>query len=100
MTFLRLAYKRRHSDIGYVIHDKGKPVLDIGGAWNGKPDSFVQGSFGRACKRAGIVGVTPHTLGIPAERGWQWQGVPLRDIGAILGHSDERTTQALRAPSS
>jgi len=92
MTFLRLAHRRRYSDIGYVIHDKGKPVLDIGGAWNGDPEGFVQGSFGRACKRAGIVGVTPHTLRHTCGTWMAQQGVPLRDIGAILGHSDERTT--------
>lgn len=93
MTFLRYAYRRRASDIGFVIHDKGKPILDIGGAWDGKPDSFVQGSFGRACKRAGIVGVTPHTLRHTCGTWMAMAGVPLRDIGAILGHSDERTTQ-------
>jgi integrase len=93
MTFLRLAHKRRHSDLGFVIHDSGKPILDIGGAWNGEPDGFVQGSFGRACKRAGIVGVTPHTLRHTCGTWMAQRGVPLRDIGAILGHSDERTTQ-------
>lgn len=92
MTFLRLAYQRRDSDIGYVVHDKGKPILDIGGAWDGG-DGFVQGSFGRACKRAGIVGVTPHTLRHTCGTWMAMAGVPLRDIGAILGHSDERTTQ-------
>jgi integrase len=92
LTFLRLAYKRRTSDIGFVVHDKGKQILDIGGAWDGKPDSFVQGSFGRACKRAGIVGVTPHTLRHTCGTWMAMAGVPLRDIGAILGHSDERTT--------
>jgi hypothetical protein len=45
MTFLRLAYKRRTSDIGYVVHDKGKQILDIGGAWDGKPDRFRSGEF-------------------------------------------------------
>lgn len=93
LTFLRLAHKRRHSDIGYVIHDKGKPILDIGGAWDGKPDSFVQGSFGRACKRAGIVGVTPHTLRHTCGTWLAQAGVPLRLIGEWLGHSDDRTTK-------
>lgn len=90
---LRRAYKRRQSDLGFVVHDKGKPVSDIGGAWNGKPDGFVQGSFGRACKRAGIVGVTPHTLRHTCGTWMAQAGVPLRLIGEYLGHTDERTTK-------
>lgn len=90
---LRRAHRRRSGDLGYVIHDKGKPVLDIGGAWNGKPGGFVQGSFGRACKRAGIVGVTPHTLRHTCGTWMAQQGVPLRLIGEYLGHTDERTTK-------
>jgi hypothetical protein len=55
--------------------------------------AFVQGSFGRACKRAGIVGVTPHTLRHTCGTWMAQQGVPLRLIGEYLGHSDERTTK-------
>lgn len=95
LTFLRLAYKRRHSDIGLVVHDKGKPILDIGGAWDGDtdPKSYVQGSFGRACKRAGIIGVTPHTLRHTCGTWMAEQGVPLTDIGKFLGHTAARTTE-------
>lgn len=95
MTFLRLAYLRRDSDIGYVVHDKGEPIKDIGGAWNGDPDpeAYVQGSFGRACKRAGIIGVSPHTLRHTCGTWLAQAGVPLNKIGWWLGHSDARTTQ-------
>ncbi len=90
---LRRAKRRSNNDLGYVIHDSGSPIIDIGGAWNGKPDGFVQGSFGRACKRAGIVGVTPHTLRHTCGTWMAQQGVPLRLIGEYLGHTDERTTR-------
>lgn len=93
VAHLRRAHKRRHSDLGYVIHDKGKPILDIGGAWDGSADGFVQGSFGRACKRAGIADVTPHTLRHTCGTWMAHQGVPLRLIGEYLGHTDERTTK-------
>lgn len=87
------AKRRSNNDLGYVIHDSGNPIRDIGGAWNGKPEGFVQGSFGRACKRAGIVGVTPHTLRHTCGTWMAQQGVSLRLIGEYLGHSDERTTR-------
>jgi integrase len=92
---LRRAKRRSNNDLGFVIHDSGEPILDIGGAWNGNPDpkAFVQGSFGRACKRAGIIGVTPHTLRHTCGTWMAQQGVPLRLIGQWLGHSDERTTR-------
>jgi len=90
---LRRAKRRTNNDLGFVIHDSGKPILDIGGAWNGEPEGFVQGSFGRACKRAGIVGVTPHTLRHTCGTWMAQAGVPLRLIGEYLGHTDERTTK-------
>ena len=92
--FLAYAYERRHKDDGFVVHDKGKQVIDIGGAWDGndEPDSYVQGSFGRACKRAGIVGATPHTLRHTVGTWMAQQGVSLPKIGEFLGHTDSRTT--------
>jgi integrase len=70
LTFLRLAHKRRMSDIGFVIHDKGSPIKDIGGAWDGNPEQkTVQGSFGRACKRAGLPEVSPQHRGVAGALG-------------------------------
>lgn len=92
MTFLRLA-RRRGADLGYVVHDSGRPIRDIGGAWSGDADRPGNGSFGNACKRAGLVEVSPHTLRHTCGTWMAQRGVPLRDIGGWLGHTDARTTE-------
>lgn len=96
MTFLRLA-KRRGSDLGYVIHNGGRRIRDVGGAWDG---SFAEGeavggdgSFGRACRRAGLRDVTPHTLRHTCGTWMAHAGVPLFEIAGWLGHSAARTTE-------
>jgi integrase len=81
--FLRLA-KRRGSDLGFVINDAGRQILDIG---DGK-----HGSFGKAVARAGLLNVTPHTLRHTCGTWMAQKGVPLWQIGGWLGHSDARTT--------
>lgn len=90
MPFLRSAWKRRASDIGNVVHDKGKPIIDIGGAWDGES---VQGSFGRACKRAGLVGITPHTLRHTCGTWMAQRGVDLWKIAGWLGQSYATTVE-------
>jgi integrase len=47
---LLLRIRRRGSDLGPVLHINGKPIGDI------------KKGFAAACKRAGLEGVTPHTL--------------------------------------
>ena len=42
--------RRRGTDLGYVLHINGDRILDI------------KKGFAAACDRAGIEGVTPHTL--------------------------------------
>ena len=92
MTFLRLA-RQRGTELGYVVHDSGARIKDIGGAWNGDPESRGQGSFGGACKRAGLSGVSPHTLRHTCGTWMAQRGVPLHMIGGWLGHTDARTTE-------
>lgn len=91
LTFLRLA-RKRGTDLGYVVHDKGAKILDIGGGWAGG-DRRGEGSFGGACKRAGITGVTPHTLRHTCGTWMAQRGVPIFKIAGWLGHSDARTTE-------
>lgn len=92
MTFLRLA-RRRGSDLGYVVHDNGNRIKDIGGGWDGNPKHAGNGSFGGACKRAGLTGVSPHTLRHTCGTWMAQRGVSLHEISGWLGHSDGRTTE-------
>lgn len=95
LTFLKLA-RRRGSDLGYVIHRNGDRIKDIGGAWNGvhgKEGCQAQGSFGRACKAAGLAGVSPHTLRHTCGTWLAQAGVSLWDIAGWLGQSNARTTE-------
>lgn len=93
MPFLRSAWRRRMSDVGFVIHDAGRPIKDIGGAWNGEDETAVQGSFGRACKRAGLTGVSPHTLRHTRGTWMAQDGVDLWKIAGWLGQSYATTVE-------
>lgn len=85
MTFLRLAWRRRMSDVGFVIHDKGRPIKDIGdGKW---------GSFGGAVERAGLADVTPHTLRHTCGTWLAQAGVDLWEIAGWLGQSYASTVE-------
>lgn len=69
------------SDLGYVINLDGSPIKNI------------KRSFATACKRAGIEGVTPHTLRHTAGTWMAQAGVPMWEIAGYLGHSHETTTE-------
>ena len=92
MTFLRLA-KLRGSDTGFVVNVDGQRIRDIGGAWKGASDHPGYGSFGSACKRAGLPDVSPHVLRHTCGTWMAQRGVPLHQIGGWLGHSAARTTE-------
>jgi len=94
LTFLKLAHRRRMSDVGFVLHDKGKPIKDIGGGWDGiDAEGHGQGSFGSACKRAGLVDVTPHTLRHTCGTWLAQAGVDLWEIAGWLGQSYATTVE-------
>ena len=84
MTFLVLAARRSSDRSKYVIHDNGARILDIGDA--------KSGSFGSACRRAGLTKVTPHTLRHTCGTWLAQKGVSLFVIGGWLGHTDAHTT--------
>lgn len=80
MTFLRLA-RRDGSDLGYVISRSGHRVKDIKRGFRG------------AARRAGLHGVTPHTLRHTCGT-WLAQGrVSMWEIAGYLGHSEKRTSE-------
>jgi integrase len=85
MTFLRLAWHRRPGDLGFVVHDCGKAIKDIG---DGR-----HGSFGAAVRRAGLADVTPHTLRHTCGTWMAQRGVDLWEIAGWLGQSYATTTE-------
>jgi integrase len=62
--------RRRGTDLGYVLHRNGKRILDI------------KKGFAAACGRAGLEGVTAHTLRHTAATWLMQRGTP---IGKRLG---------------
>lgn len=67
--------RKKGTDIGFVLTRNGKPLRD------------VKKGFAVAVKRAGLSGVTPHTLRHTAIS-WQVQkGVPLALVAKWAGHS-------------
>lgn len=79
------AARRRGTDLGPVLHYFGEPV------------GSVKKAFGRACERAGLEDVTPHTLRHTCASWLAQQGVPFPVIARYLGHSDSRTTERVYA---
>ncbi len=61
-------------------------------SYRGQALKGLRRAFRRACERAGLVDVTPHTLRHTAGSWMAQAGVPLFDIGAMLGPSAMPTT--------
>ncbi|MCW0206024.1 MAG: site-specific integrase [Achromobacter sp.] len=79
------AARRRGTDLGPVLHYFGEPV------------GSVKKAFARACQRAELEDVTPHTLRHTCASWLAQQGVPFPVIARYLGHSDSRTTERVYA---
>lgn len=77
------------TETGYVIHQKkvvsdtaGKKIIQI-------PIKSIKGSFGSACKKAGLEKVTPHTLRHTAASWMVQKGVPLHKVAKYIGTTME-----------
>ena len=66
---------------GYLIEFEGRPITSI------------KTAFRTAAKRAGLKGVTPYTLRHTGATLLAGAGVSLWEIGGMLGHSHQRTTE-------
>lgn len=84
LTFLRLARKRGNAN-GFVVHRSQQPIQSL------------KKGFGEACAKAGVKGVTPHTLRHTAASWMAQKGVSFAKIARYLGHSDSRTTERIYA---
>jgi integrase len=58
--------RKRGTDLGYVLHRSGERILDI------------KKGFSAACTRAGLEGVTPHTLRHTAATWLMQRGTPMQ----------------------
>ena len=67
----------RGTEIGFVIHENGKRLGDL------------KRGFKSACRRAGLTGVTPHTLRHTCATWLMQRGVPKWDAAGFLGMSVE-----------
>lgn len=67
----------RGTDLGYVVHENGNRLKD------------VKKGFAAACKRAGIEGVSPHTLKHTAATWLMQAGVPLWQAAGFLSTTEE-----------
>lgn len=65
--------------------------------WGGKPIVRPGLAFDKAARRAGLAGVTPHTLRHTAASWAEEAGVPMQVISRFMGHSTEATTRGIYA---
>jgi integrase len=65
--------------------------------WAGERVKSVKKGFAEACRRAGLAGVTPHTLRHTAATWMAEAGVPMRQISLCLGHTSTAVTERVYA---
>jgi len=84
-----------------ALHEARKAALsDYVIEWNGKPVKSVKRSLAKTAEKAGLECVTAHVFRHSAAR-WQAEaGIPMSEIAAYLGHSDDRVTQRVYAKYS
>lgn len=68
--------------------------------WCGEPVKSIRKGFSEACRRAKLVGVTPHTLR-HSHATWAVEGgQSFYAVSRMLGHKDSRTTERIYAKPS
>lgn len=80
-----LVAAREAAETDYVIEYAGRAVAS------------VKKAFARACARAAITGVSPHTLRHTAAVWMAEAGVPMSEISQYLGHTSTRVTEQVYA---
>ena len=80
--------RQRGTEIGFVIHENGVRLKD------------VKKGFASACRRAGLEGVSPHTLRHTCATWLMQAGVNIWDASGFTGMTVETLQRVLCAPSS
>lgn len=62
-------------------------------SWRRRPIGDPRRAFAAAVARAGLEGVTPHVLRHSVATWLDDEGIDLRRVAGVLGHSDSRTTE-------
>lgn len=81
LPHLRRAWQRRSKDTGPVLHIDGEAIQRI------------DKGFRAAAQRAGLAGVSPHTLRHTRGTWLAQQGVPMWEIAGFLGQDPETTAR-------
>ena len=117
LTWDRVDLEAKRIDMGESEGGKGRAVVPISGALlsalaeahaartgghvietpGGDPVKSIKTGFRAACRRAGLTGVTPHTLRHTSATWMALAGVRMRDISHYLGHSSVTVTEAVYA---
>lgn len=66
--------------------------------WNGAPVKKIRKGFEEACRRAGLVGVTPHDLRRTVATWADEAGIDPQRIARLLGHANVASGEAYRHP--
>ena len=106
-------------DLGYVAGGKNRVVLPVADKlrplleeardmatcpfvieYGGRPVASLKTATRGAARRASLAGVTPHILRHSAATWMAMAGVPMEQIGRLLGHRDVRVTWRIYAKYS
>jgi integrase len=83
----------------FLLEARSGATIDAVIEHGGRPVASVKTGFNAACRRAGLVAVTPHTLRHTAASWMVAGGVPLAEVARYLGDS-ERTVERVYAKHS
>jgi integrase len=78
-------------------HAKSGAQTDYVIEWNDKPVKSIKTGFNKACKLAGLEGVTPHVLRHTAAVHMVQAGIPIVEVAQYLGHSNPQITYEVYA---
>ena len=79
----------------HLLEAKAGALSDHVIEWNAAPVASIRKGFAEACKRAGLAGITPHTLRHTHATMALEAGVEIERISRQLGHRDSATTRLL-----